>query len=96
MQVRFLPRLPTMKHFVYALLSEKDGRIYVGMTQDIDRRILQHNSGKSKSTKHYVPWKLLYFEVVNTREEARSREIFLKSGVGKEFLKDFRNNIINI
>ena len=72
---------------VYALKSGKDGRIYVGFTQDINRRLKEHNSGKTKSTKGWVPWFVIFTEEVETREEARAREIYLKSGVGKEYLK---------
>ena len=76
------------KYTVYAIQSEKDGRIYVGFTKDLERRVLWHNQGKTKSTKGYRPWKILYFEKVDDRHAARKRELYLKSGCGKEFLKD--------
>jgi putative endonuclease len=72
---------------VYALKSEKDGRIYVGFTQDLSRRLKEHNSGKTRSTKAWLPWNVIYTEEVDSREKARAREIYLKSGIGKEFLK---------
>jgi putative endonuclease len=72
---------------VYAIKSEVDGRIYVGMTEDILARLNQHNSGKTKSTKGYRPWRIIYSEGCPSRIEARKREKFLKSGIGKEFLK---------
>jgi len=74
-------------YFVYAIKSEKDGRIYVGICADIEVRLKEHNAGKTKSTKGFVPWRLIYKEESETRIEARKREIYLKSGVGKEFLK---------
>ena len=77
-------------YIVYSLKSEKDGRIYVGFTENLPRRLKEHNSGKTRSTKGWIPWKVLYTEEVETREEARAREIFLKSGVGKEFLKSLK------
>ena len=67
--------------------SERDARIYVGMCTDIEVRLKEHNSGKTKSTKGFKPWKLIYKEETINRIEARKREIYLKSGVGKEFLK---------
>jgi putative endonuclease len=73
--------------YVYAIQSLKDGRIYVGLTQNIDKRILQHNKGATFSTKPFKPWKLIYSEVLPDRICARKREKYLKSGVGKEFLK---------
>ena len=74
-------------HFTYAIQSERDGRIYVGMSVNIDVRLKEHNAGKTRSTKGFIPWKLIYKEGFATRPEARKREIYLKSGIGKEFLK---------
>jgi len=77
-----------MEYFVYILESEIDGRLYKGHTADIDKRIIEHNSGKTKSTKGYKPWKLVYFEVFDTREESVLREKYFKTGSGREFLKE--------
>ena len=76
-----------MMFFVYAIQSEKDGRIYVGMCGDVAVRLKEHNAGKTKSTKGYMPWRLIYSIRLESRVEARKREIYLKSGVGKEYLK---------
>jgi putative endonuclease len=74
---------------VYALKSSIDGRIYVGFTKDIEKRLKEHNSGKTKSTKGYRPWSLLYTEeLIGTREEAREKEKYFKSGIGKEKLRN--------
>lgn len=72
---------------VYAIKSELDGRIYVGFTDCIERRLKEHNSGKTQSTKGYKPWKLIFMENADCRENARNREKYFKSGCGKEFLK---------
>jgi putative endonuclease len=72
---------------VYAIKSEKDERVYVGMCVDVEIRLKEHNAGKTKSTKGFRPWKLIYIEKVATRVEARKREKYLKSGIGKEFLR---------
>lgn len=77
-----------MEYFVYVLQSEIDGRLYKGQTSDIDNRLHEHNSGKTKSTKGYIPWKLVYFEKFATIEEAVLREKFLKTGSGRELLKN--------
>ncbi|HKJ47605.1 MAG TPA: GIY-YIG nuclease family protein [Christiangramia sp.] len=81
-------------YIVYAILSEVDGRIYVGMSQDAEKRLKEHNSGKTRSTKGYRPWRLFFTEEHFTREEARKREIYWKSGIGKEQLKEIlsKNN----
>jgi putative endonuclease len=73
--------------FVYVIRSEVDGRFYVGMTENLERRLNEHNSGKTKSTKGYRPWILVHSEVHPDRITARKREKYLKSGVGKEYIK---------
>jgi putative endonuclease len=77
-----------MEYFVYILESDLDGRLYKGQTSDIAKRIKEHNSGKTKSTKGYKPWKLVYFETFETRDEAVLREKYFKTGIGREFLKE--------
>ena len=72
---------------VYALKSVSRNYIYVGMTNDLSERLNRHNRGYEKSTKPYRPFILIYKEKWSNRIEARKREIYLKSGVGKEFLK---------
>ena len=76
-----------MKYFVYALKSSIDGRIYVGFTQDVEKRLMEHNAGKTKSTKGYRPWMLIFQIECSGRLEARKLEKYYKSGVGKEKLK---------
>ena len=76
-----------MEYYVYVLESEKDGRLYKGHTFNLENRVKEHNSGKTKSTKGYQPWKLLYSEKFQTREEAIDREKYFKTGSGREFLK---------
>ena len=73
--------------YVYVLRSQKNGRLYVGSTNDIARRLAQHSSGKSKYTSNLRPLHLIYQETFKTRLEARRRELFFKSGKGRELLK---------
>jgi putative endonuclease len=77
-----------MAYIIYAIKSSFDNRIYVGFTVNLEKRLKEHNQGKTKSTKGFRPWSLLYNEVVETRLEARKREKYFKSGCGKEFLKN--------
>ena len=74
-------------YFVYVIKSLKNGQLYKVFTQDLEVRLKQHNQGKTKSTKAYIPWVLVYFEKVEYRDEARKREKYLKSGIGRDFLK---------
>lgn len=76
-----------MEYFVYIVESEIDGRLYKGQTSDTAKRIIEHNSGKTKSTKGYKPWKLIYLETFRTREEAVLSEKYFKTGSGREFSK---------
>ena len=72
---------------VYAIMSEVNGEIYVGIAKDPDIRLKEHNAGKNRYTKGLRPWKTLYRELQSEWLAARNREKYLKSGVGKEFLK---------
>ena len=73
-------------YYVYVLESVVDKRLYKGHTQDVEKRLKEHNSGKVKSTKGYKPWELKYIETFETRKEAVKREKYLKTGIGREFL----------
>ena len=72
---------------VYAIKSEMNDEIYVGIAKDADIRLKEHNAGKNRYTKGLRPWKTLYRELQSDWQAARKREKYLKSGVGKEFLK---------
>ncbi len=74
-------------YYVYAIKSVARNYIYVGISENIIRRIHEHNSGKNKTTKPYKPFRLIHYETFPNRQLARQREKFLKSGIGKEFLK---------
>ena len=75
------------KWFAYALRSQRDGWLYIGMTSDLQRRIKEHNSGYNRSTRGRAPFDLLYTEECESRSTARQREKFLKSGKGRELLR---------
>ena len=72
---------------VYAIRSSSRNYLYVGMTNDLERRLKEHNNGENRSTKAYKPFTLIYSEEFPDRVSARIKERYLKSGVGKEFLK---------
>ena len=75
--------------FVYALYNEIVDKIYVGQTNDLDRRIQEHNlkKGNHFTAKFRGEWKLIYSESVTTRTEALKREKQLKTGNGRDFIK---------
>ncbi len=68
--------------FVYVLKSLKDNNLYIGMTEDVEKRLIRHNQGKVPSTKNRRPFQLLLTEECPNRQQARKREKFLKSGPG--------------
>ena len=70
-----------------------DSKSYVGVTDDIDRRLREHNSGKHLYTKRYMPWKLIYSEELASIDEARKREKYYKSTTGRRALKKLFNRI---
>jgi len=72
--------------FVYVLRSLKDGRRYVGCTEDVAARLQRHNAGRVRVTRSRRPFKLIYSEAQETWSDARRREDFLKSGQGRAWL----------
>jgi putative endonuclease len=76
-----------MFHYVYVLQSKEDGRLYVGYTRNIFKRLKVHNKGLSYYTKKYAPWILIYFEGFLNQEDALRREKYLKTSIGKRTLK---------
>ena len=74
-------------HTVYILKSLKaPGRIYIGCTTDLERRVEQHNHGRSEYTKHFMPWRVETEIIFADIELARRFETYLKSGSGHAFL----------
>lgn len=65
--------------FVYVLKSKKDNTTYIGFSEDVNKRLEEHNSGKTKSTKGRIPYELVYTEEYATKTEARKRELQLKN-----------------
>ena len=74
--------------YVYLLLSEKDGKFYTGSTDDLKRRLAEHEAGYVKSTVRRKPLKLIYYEAWLNEADARARERYLKSEAGKKYLKN--------
>ena len=73
-------------NYIYVLKSKKDLKRYIGLTNNLERRLLLHDGGKVKATKNRRPFELIYFEKFENRTKAAKREKFLKSGKGREYL----------
>ncbi|MFT5125357.1 MAG: putative endonuclease [Kiritimatiellia bacterium] len=80
-------------YFVYVLLNP-DGRTYVGQTNDLGRRLTQHNDPNYRGTlhtkRHQGPWKLIHQETFASRSEAMRREKYFKTGVGREIIASIK------
>ena len=72
---------------VYIIESVNHDFTYVGLTDNLERRIYQHNHKSGRSTKPYAPYKLIYTESFDERVSARKREKYLKSTAGKKYLR---------
>ena len=72
--------------YVYIIQNEKR-ELYKGYTEDLKRRIIEHNNGRTKTTRKSKQWKLIYSETYNERDEAIQREKYFKTSAGRRFLK---------
>ena len=73
-------------YIIYAIASLKRQYLYVGMTANLEKRLIRHNKGFEKTTKPYTPFLLIFTEEAEDRIIARKREKFFKSRTGKRFL----------
>ena len=75
-------------YYVYILISERyPERYYIGITEDVIKRLSEHNKGDSVYTKKYLPWKLRSYIAFENKIRAEGFERYLKSGSGFAFLK---------
>jgi len=72
----------------YILLSEKTRRYYTGSTEDLKNRLLEHNSGETKSIRSGIPWKVIHVEHFETRSEAVRKEKQVKARGAGRYLDD--------
>jgi putative endonuclease len=74
--------------YTYVLYSDKFDRIYIGQTDDLSYRLTRHNGGMVRSTKAYIPWKLIHYEEFEARSQAMKREKELKSHQGRLWIRE--------
>ena len=79
-------------YYVYVLISLKDGKFYIGFTEDVVQRVKEHNAGKNVSTKNRCPLKLIYYEFHTSKLDALKRERYFKTTKGKTTLKQVLKN----
>ncbi len=74
--------------YTYLIRSKKDNKWYTGYTRDLRKRFQEHNDNKVFSTKRRGPFEMIYYEACIDEEDAKTRENYLKSGMGKRYLKN--------
>ena len=75
-------------YYTYVLRSQNDDKWYTGSTNNLRKRFNEHNSGKNRSTKGRGPFQMIYYEACINEHDARVRETYLKTGMGKRFIKN--------
>ena len=75
-------RICTNMFYLYILKSIETGKFYTGVSQDLEKRLKNHNNGGTKSTKPFRPWKIVYKEEFVDKNSAYKREFYLKSPKG--------------
>ena len=74
--------------YTYIIESKKNKHWYTGHTIDLRKRLREHNNKTSAYTKSHAPYTLIYYEACHNEKDAKSRELYLKSGMGKRYLKN--------
>ncbi len=78
--------METEKYYIYVLFSFRDHKFYIGFTANLKRRLQEHARGEVTSTSHRRPLTLIHYEYYISKDDAGAREVFLKSGFGREQL----------
>jgi len=76
-----------MFFYVYILKSLSDGEMYIGYTKNLAKRLEEHSDGISFSTKTRAPFKLIYYEAYLNMKDAQKREMFFKTGWGRQYIQ---------
>ena len=82
-------------YYTYVLLSTKDNQLYTGVTNNLKERFRHHKNGLVSSTKNRTPLKLIYYEVCLNRKDAYCREKYLKTSMGKKYIKNRLKRYLN-
>lgn len=85
-----------MSHYVYVLKSKSDNQFYTGCTNDLRKRFKQHQQGSVNSTKNRLPLMLVYYEMCCDQADAFQREKYLKSGMGKRYIKNRLKHFLSL
>ncbi len=81
-----------MKYYVYIIESQKDKSFYIGYTQGLVKRLIDHNAGRGRYSSKKIPWKLVYSEEFNTKKEVIIREKTIKKWKNKKYIDKLISN----
>jgi putative endonuclease len=84
----------TTYYYVYVLQSDRDRKFYVGYTNNIKRRLEEHNKGLVGCTERRYPMRLIYWEGCLNQQDATRREKYLKTSWGKRYIKNRLQNYL--
>jgi putative endonuclease len=74
------------EYFVYILYSEKLGKYYIGHTNNLERRLFEHNIGHEKYTRSGLPWKVMYSKIYSDKKEALGEEMRIKKRKSRKYI----------
>lgn len=83
-------------YYVYVLLSLKDKNFYIGFSEDVKKRLTDHNAGRNTSTKSRRPLELIYYEAHLSKDDACRREAYFKTTKGKSTLKQMLRTTLEL
>ncbi|OGN01908.1 MAG: hypothetical protein A3I26_02815 [Candidatus Yanofskybacteria bacterium RIFCSPLOWO2_02_FULL_43_10] len=73
-------------YYVYVLYNQSENFIYIGYSEDLKQRVTEHNKGRVKSTKSFLPLELIHYEAYKNKKDAKRRELYLKTNRGRTTL----------
>ena len=79
---------PTMEYYTYIIQSKTTGKYYIGHTSNLERRLKEHNSGQTKSTRNGDPWDLVYTKTFPNSSESIKFELKIKRMKSKKYIMD--------
>ncbi len=76
----------------YVCILQSNSRLYIGFTGDLKRRVNEHNTGRNRSTKPYLPWNLIFYEAYSNDKDAKRRERYFKTTQGRQAIRRMLTN----
>jgi putative endonuclease len=81
-------------YYIYIIYSASKDRYYIGHTQYLEQRLIQHNAGRTPSTKYFRPWVLVYEEEFDNKSEASILELKIKSKKSRIYIEELIKKMV--